>query len=270
MIRVGGLPEKALTADVVEGATAASRSAGQIAYRMLLAYGIPSNAISTGSIAALDLRNAGECCYFVDGDRDALTAVQDVLDSIGAWMVPDRDATLVFGRFEAPSIAPQSTFELDAVALGDSLDRIDNDLPVWRVLIQYAPIFTVQGDNDVLPAPAVSAERRAYLAKDLQTTLAEDAAVLIKHLSAREVTIKTFLIHPDDAAAEAARQLVLLSAERQRYNITMPLSDAWPSTPGSSITLRNPRIGLAAGKPFAVLNRVDSYKTDTVEFAPWG
>lgn len=268
LVRVGGLPEKSLTADVVEGATVASRTAGQIAYRMLLAYGVPSNAISTGSIAALDLRSSAECCYFVDNDREAVAAVQDVLDSVGAWMVPDRDGTFVFGRFDAPTVAPQTSFELDAVALGDSLERVDTELPAWRVLVEYAPVFTVQGDNDVLAS--VSAERRAYLAKDVRTVAAENAAVQEKHLSAREVTVKTYLVDPAAAQVEANRQLALLSAERQRFNVTMPLSDAWPASPGSSITLRNERLGLGFGKPFSVVNRVDQYETDTVQFSLWG
>lgn len=268
LVRLGSLPDKSLTADVVEGATSAARTAAQIAYRMLIAYGVPSNAISTGSIAALDLLNPAECCYYVDDDRSVISAVQDVLDSIGGWMVADRDGTLVFGRYGAPSTAPQSTFDLDVVALGDSLDMVDNEPPGWRILTEYGPNFTVQGDNDLLGA--VSAERRAYLAKQFRTTTAEAPSVKTKHLSAREITIRTYLVDPAAAAAEASRQLSLLSVERQRYNITMPLGDAWPSVPGNSITLRHPRLGLSGGKPFNVLRRVDQYQNDTVQFSLWG
>ena len=270
LVRVGAMAAKTLTADVVEGANAASHSAGQIAYRMLLAFGVPSLAISTGSIAALDLRNASPCGYFVDDDREALGAVQDVLDSIGAWMAPDRDGTLVFGRFEAPTAAPQSTYQLDAVSIGDSLERVDNDLPVWRVLVEYGPSFTVQGDADLLGG-AVTDARRSFVATGVRTaTPAEAPAVKTKHLAATELTIKTFLVNASDAAAEGVRQLAMLSAERQRYNVTMPLADGWPNVPGSAITLVNPRLGLAGGKPFAVLQRVDRYQDHLVEFSLWG
>lgn len=268
LVRLGSLPDKVLTADVVEGSSVKARTAGQIAYRMLLAYGVSSTSISTGSIDALDLLNSAECCYFVDDDRTAITAVQDVIDSIGAWMVPDRDGTLVFGRFNAPASAPQSTYDVDTVAIGDTLDRVDNDLPSWRVLLQYGPNFTVQNDNDL--EGVVTAARRAYLAKDFRTTTAENTAVQVKHLSATEVTIKTYLIDPTAAAAEATRQLGLLSADRQRYELTMPLGDAWPNVPGDSITLRHPRLGLSFGKPFTVLQRVDKYATETIQFSLWG
>ncbi|MBN8960578.1 MAG: hypothetical protein J0H71_05555 [Rhizobiales bacterium] len=267
-VRVGALPAKALTADVAEGATTAARSAGQIAYRMLRLYGVPEVAISTGSITALDTVNAAECGYFVNDDRTVLVAVQDVLDSIGAWMVPDRDGTLAFGRFNAPTVSPMTTFELDEVAIGDTLDRVDGDLPTWRVLVQYGANFSVQGDNDLLAD--VDAARRAFLAKDFRTTTAENTAIKTKHLSAGEVTIKTYLVDPAAAAAEASRQIALLSAERQRYDLTMPLADAWPSVPGDAITLRHPRLGLSSGKPFAVLARTDLYSTDTVQFSLWG
>lgn len=268
LVKIGAVPAKTLTADVTEGANAAQRTAGQIVYRMLLSYGIPSNTISVGSIAVLDTRNSAECCYFVDDNREALAAVQDVLDSIGAWMVPNNDGTLIFGRHEAPALVPMATFDLEEASLGDSISAVEADIPAWRVLLEWGPIFTVQNDGDLLGT--VDAERRAYLAKQFRTVAAEDTAIKTKHLNAREVTIRTHLTDGAAAATEVARQLALQSVQRQRYDMKFPLSDAWGSVPGNSISLRHPRLGLASGKAFNVLKRVDQYADDTVEFSLWG
>lgn len=265
-LKIGALPSKQLTADVVEGATAADRTAGQIAYRMLIAFGIPSGIISTGSIAALDALNPAECGYFVADNRIAINAIQDVLDSVGAWMMPDRDGTLVFGRFGEPASSPQSIYDPEVSVLGDSFSQVDAELPVWRVLLEYAPVFSVQTDV----SESVSEERRGYLAKEYRTIIQENAAVQTKHKKAREITVRTYLVDPAAALAEAARLLTLHSTERKRYDISMVLADGWPNIPGASVKLRHPRLGMAAGKSFNVLRRVDTYANDTIQMSIWG
>jgi hypothetical protein len=268
LIRLGGVPTFAVTADLTEGADAAARTAAQLAKRMLIAAGMTSSDYVSGSFDQLDVKNDAECGYLVDDDRTTLTAIQDVLDSIGGWMFPNADGSFVVGRFEAPSATPALSFDLDTSAITDSLDRVDAPIPSWRINLQYAPIFHVQGDSEL--AGSVSAERRAFLATEFRATTADDSSVKTKHLLAPEMTLKTYLVDAADAAAEATRLLALYSAEREMYDLTLPLRDAWGANPGDSITLTHPRLGLADGKPFAVLGRIDQYAQENVKFELWG
>lgn len=268
-VRLGGTPTFTLTADVVEGAGAADRTAAQIARRMLVDFGIPPNEIITGAFDALDDINAAPCGILVNDDRTALAACQQVLDSIGAWLAPGRDGSLAVGRHEAPQGSTTGlVFDCTGQSIGDSLERVDGEIPVYRVTLQYARVNTVQAASVL--AGSVSAERRAYLASEWRSVVAEDLSVKLKHLDAREIIITTFLTEEADAQAEADRQLALLKVERERYDITLPLSDAWAGDLGLSMTLVHPRLGFAGGKPFSIIGRVDDYQRETVRFNLWG
>lgn len=269
LVRLGGTPIMTVTADPVEGATDAERTAAQIARRMLVDLGIPPNEIITGAFDALDEINDAAIGYFVSDDRSALAAVQDVLDSVGGWMSPGRDGSLAVGRHNAPVASSTGLiFDVDSQSIGETLDRVDGEIPVYRVTLQYARVNTVQADSAL--AGAVSAERRAYLASEWRSVVAEDLAVKTKHLNAREIVVTTFLISEADAQAEADRLLDLYKAERERYEVSLPLSDAWAGDVGLTMTLVHPRLGFAGGKPFSILGRVDDYQSERVRFSLWG
>lgn len=267
-VRLGSTPQFALSADVVEGANAGERTAAQIAYRMLVAFGIPTNELITGAFAELDIYNDAVCGYFVPDDRTALQAVQGVLDSVGGWMVPNRDGSLVVGLYSDPQTAPGLTFDIDEQSLGDSLERVDGEIPVYRVVLQYAPVYMVQAEGSL--AGSVSAARRAYLANEWRTVVSEDLSVKVKHLDAREITVSTYLSDEADAQAEANRLLALYKVERDRYRIRLPLSSGWAADVGLAITLVHPRLGMATGRPFNVIGRTDDYAGERVELELWG
>jgi hypothetical protein len=126
----------------------------------------------------------------------------------------------------------------------------------------------VQADGSL--AGSVSAERRANLTAEWRTVVAEDAAVRVKHLNAREITIATLLVDQADAQAEADRLLALYKVRRERYELTLPLSDGWAADVGLAMTLNHPRLGMAAGKAFAIIGRTDEYKDERVRFSLWG
>ncbi|AEI71088.1 hypothetical protein [EBPR siphovirus 2] len=266
-IRLGGTPAFALSADVVRGATEDDRTAAQIAKRMLLDFGIPSNEIITGAFDALDDMNDAVCGYFVDDQRTCLEAVQQMLDTVGAYMVPNRDGSLSVGRFGEPATGPGLYFDVDELSLGDNLERVDAPIPAYRITVQYARVNFVQAEGSL--AGTVSAERRAYLANEWRTVVAEDASVKTKHLNAREVTVTCFFRDEADAQAEADR-LLALYGQRERYTITMPLSDAWAADVGLAMTLDHPRLGFSGGKAFNIIGRVDEYKEERVRFSLWG
>lgn len=267
-IRLGGVAQFALSADVIEGANAGARTAAQIAYRMLREFGLAPSEFITGAFTELDAANNAGCGYFVDNDRTALTAAQEVLDSVGAWLVPNRDGSFVVGRYSDPSSAPGLTFDIEEQSLGDSLERVDGAIPVYRIVLQYQRVNQVQAESAL--AGAVTAERRAYLGNEWRTVVAEDASIKAKHLDARELTITTFLTDEAAAQAEANRLLALYKVERDRYRVTLPLSAGWGADVGLAVTLVHPRLGMALGRPFNVIGRTDNYAAESVQLDLWG
>lgn len=268
LARLGGTPVFAVTADVVVGATAADRTAAQVVIDMLTDFGIASLDISSGTFTALDGVNNAEVQYLVDDDRTALAAISDVLDSIGAWILPNRDGAFEVGRFEAPVSSPALRFDLDTQMIADTLERVDGEIPTWRVNLDYAPVFHVQGEDQL--AGAVSASRRTFLGAATRSVSSEDASVKTKHLSAPELAIKTYLKDEADARDEADRLLALYSEERDRYRVSFPLADAWSAEPGVAITIMHPRLGLESGRAFAVIGREDVYAKESVTLELWG
>lgn len=268
LIRLGWSPAKAVTADVLEGANAAARTAAQIVKRMMTGFGISENIISATALADLDAKNSAVCYAFVNDSTSAADAIQKVLDSIGAWMVPNRFGIYEFGRFEAAVTDPNQAFDLSLQSIGDTLTREDVDLPAYRVTLKWGEMLHVQGDADVFEA--VTAERRATIGSQWRSIVAEDTSVKTKHLDAIELEIETNLSSSSDASTEATRILNLFKVDRSIYRLTVPLDDAWPIQVGSSVLLTHTRLGMSSGSAFRVLSRVDNYDTETVTLTVWG
>lgn len=268
LIRLGGTPEFDVTVDAKEGSDAAARSAAQVTKRMLVHMGETQSTYLDGAFTALDAKNAAVCRLVVADDRTALDAIQQVLDSINGWMYPSRDGVLTVGRFEAPVAAPALTFDVDRQVIGDSLNRTDSPIPVWRVTVEYGRIGMVQPSSAL--AGSVSAARRGFLEKEYRTVTAEDASVQTKHLNARTLTVTTALAAESDAQDEADRLLALHKVERELYDVALPLADAWAAEPGNSVGLVHDRLGMSGGKSYAVVSRVDKYVDEQVQLTVWG
>jgi hypothetical protein len=271
LFRVGAQPFKGVTADVVEGATAADRTAAQVARRMLLSFGIASADMPTASFAALDALNAAEVGIYLNSEETAIDAVSRVLNSIGAWISPDRLGVFSVGRLGLASGTPVDEFG-EREFIGDlrrlTVDDEGKGIPAWRTTIRWGQVYQVQGDNDLVGQATTA--RRTLVASQWRETKVEDAAVKVRHLQAPEITIDTCLAYEADALAEAARVQALYGTRRDRYQFTAHISVASACDVGSVISLRTPRLGLSAGKLFTVIGRTDEYAVDTVTLDCWG
>lgn len=268
LIRLGATPTYAVTVDAKEGANAAARTAAQIAKRMLIVMGETAATYVDGSFSNVDGKNSAVCGIIVRDDSKGIDVIQEVLDSIGAWMVPNNDGAFTVGRLEAPTVSPALTLDIESQSIGSSLARSDSPIPVWRVNVQYGRIGLVQ--DDAALAGAVTSTRRAYLRTEYRSVSSENVSIKTKHLNAVEVTVSTTLVSQSAAQTEAARLLALHGAEREKYDLTFALSDAWAATPGNSVTLVHSRLGFDVGKPFVVLGRVDQFADAQVKLSVWG
>lgn len=274
--RLGGSPVLTITADVTEGPTAGLRSAAQVVSRILDAIGLSSLDRDPATFAALDTFNAAEVGIYLDSETSALSAIQQVLDSIGGSIVPTRLGVFQVFGFAAPSGTPALTLtERDLIsggslALSFSPQSSSDGLPIWGVNLTYGRVYQTMTSGDM--AGSVPLDRRTYLADSSRTATAQNASVKTAHPLATEMMVETLLAQQSDAQAEAARRLALFSVQRDQ--ITFPIALDRPEVInlelGQVVAVNFTRFGYNSGKLFRVIGREDDYSKHRASLTLWG
>ena len=269
--RLGSTPAGQITADVTQGAAAANRTAAQILKQLALDVGLPAGDISAADVTALDTANSAELGLWVSDDSAALSALDEVAASVGAWYGFDRTGVLRMGRVIAPAGTPAAVLTTLEVVQIERLPSNDTGkgLPIWRATVNYAKNYTVQ-PSDL--AGAVTATTRAYLALGVRGEQTEDAAIKIKHKLAPEMTRDTLIVTQAAAATEAARLLALHKVERETYQVDVWLDTALAQSLdlGNVVSLAYPRFGLTAGKLFIVTGIDADFARGKLKLTLWG
>lgn len=276
LFRIGRKPDFQLTADVVEGATTASRTMAQIMLRMMAHFGLTSSDWTAATFTALDVLNSSECGIRVEGDETALSAISRVANYGGVWFAPNALGKFEVGRLDAPE-------EADAVATFDLEDNLDNPpqrietgddgkgIPAYSVTVLYDRVHVPMRSSEI--AGNVTVERAGYLAQEYRSVTVEDTSILTKYPNAPKLTIETNLATSAAATTEATRQLNLRKVLREMYAFELPAESAEDVQLGSTVMLESEgeRMGLADGKPFIAVTRQDSRKdVPTISFEFWG
>jgi len=278
LFRLGTSAAGAVTADVVEGATPALRTAGQIARRMLTwfqsMYPGTTTILSASDVTALDTLNSAECGIMVADTETALSAVTRVLNSVGAWMLPQSENSTMFdcGRLDLPTGQAVASYDFDD-NIGGTPERIESGddskgVPAWKVIVKYDQLGLVQRGGDLFGAVTENDPLRvAYLAQEWRQASAEDEDVLDQWPQAPTITVETRLLTQAAAAAEAARLLAIYKRPRDIWRIKVPMSDDPADDPGIGevveLTSRSGRMMLGTeagfGKLFRALGRIDDF-----------
>jgi hypothetical protein len=143
--RLGSSPAGQITADAIEGATAADRTAAQIAKRIASRV-IPASSISAEDVSDLDTANGSELGIYVGDETTVLAVLDQLLGSVGAWYAFDTDMTLRMQQFSQPQGDPDVTLDagkyltLERVASQD----VGRGIPPYKVNLNYQRNFTVQ------------------------------------------------------------------------------------------------------------------------------
>ncbi len=269
LVRIGAMPAFTLTADVVEGTNAAARTAAQIAYRMMIAFGTDPSEINSTTFTALDGKNNAVTGRLITDDQTALNAINDVLKDIGGRFVQNRDGLYEVFRIEAAGTPTTAlTFDLELQDIGKTLELLDINVPVWRVVVQYDRVHTVQAD--AVLAGAVTTTDRARLGLEYRSVSSEDASVKTQYLDAREITVTTNLSASADAQDEADRLLALLSQALKQYKVKFSLEDAFAADLGVSIGMVHSRLGMASWLDAFTFERSDLFKDEKIELSVRG
>jgi hypothetical protein len=272
LFRLGAAPAYGITADVLEGATAALRRAGAVSTRMLAKLGLTGSAnVNAATFTALDSAAPYEVGHFVADEQSALEALSIVLGSVGGWILPNNLGAFEVGRLATPGTPAATLTQRDL--LGDGVGLVSNPdtdggIPAWRIVLRYRPAFEVQDDSRL--GGCVSVARRGAVAVAQREVRAENAGVKTKHMLAPELAIDTALANAADAQAEAARRLALYNVRRDVLTFPVAHRDATAAVLGSTVTVSLPRFGYQAGRRMVVIGRNENLRDERVELTLWG
>lgn len=238
--RLGSSPAGAITADAIQGAAAANRTAGQI-IKGLVVEKLGAGQVVEQSIIDLDTAAPYTVGFYTgDSSVDVSTALDAMCASVGAWWGFDNSG-LFWSKQLTPPDASQALLNLTEAEIL-SLERTatadsDKGVPIYKVNLDFSKNWTVQtsglagsiADNQLTfesdEGTQLTVDRRNLLGMEYIRTVAEDATVQTKHLLAPEITVQTTIDTLTDANTEAARLLALRKVRRDRLNVQVPMDN---------------------------------------------
>lgn len=279
LLRLWSKPAGIVTADVRGDALGGyvSTVAGIVERILRTRAGYGSADLAAADFAALAAANPAEVGLFVKAgsSMDLDRALDDLARSIGAWWTFDRYGVVRVGRFAAPAGEPAAVITLVEILSGEDggVEKVPandegNGVPVYRVSLAYGRNWTTQADSAL--AGGVADARRAWLAEETRTVIAEDAVILVVHPLSPIVTVDTLLVDQAAAEVEAARLLALYKVRRDRLRVRMRPRYGLPLALGDVVRLALPRFGLDAGKLFTVLGLSVDFEDGYVEADLYG
>lgn len=274
MAKLGSSPVYTVTADVTEGASLADRSAAHVAGRILDAMGVSMGDRDVASFNAVHAFNPAEVGIYIDSDTSALDLLGQVLDSIGAAIVPTSLGIYQLIALDEPSGTPAGTLTIRDIVEGGSFTLgvsagQDRDNPsVWSVEVSWGVIYQTMAAGEV--AGAVDLARKTYLAKPSRSAITEDATLKVKHPLASTLKVQTVLNYQADAEAEADRLLELYGTRRDVLKLPMSYEDGHVYDIGNVVSVQLNRFGYDAGKLFLVIGREDDFSENVTTLELWG
>jgi hypothetical protein len=269
--QLGAIPAGLVTADVVQGVSAADRTVAHVLRGIALAGPLSIAEISEVDVAALDSVSSAVVGIWLDSDATTIQSAMDqVSSSIGAWFGFDGAGILRMGVLAEPAGRPVLDLgEPDAWEGVERRPARDSGIPVWRMTMNYARIWSKQ-ESDL--AGAVSAERRAYLALASRSAVVTAIDVKTKYLLATDMVVDGLLAFANDAGPEAARQLALQTPRRDLFDVPVSIDVFGDAPPPlmSVVRLTLPRFGLGSGKLFRLIGFRLALQTNQAILTLWG
>ena len=275
LIRFGTTPFGPPTADIRGDATGSYVDrVGAIVKRALMTQcGVSFGDIDSSSFTALDAAANYEVGIYVAGDESRQSVIDQLLLSVGAWLVPDRTGVWQVGRLTAPAGSPAATFTADHILSQTKRPPADPErgVPVWQVSLRYKRYWQTFRDTDVDIAGGVSEATRAQLVQEWRTVTAEDASVKTAHLLSPLLKRDTLLVSATDAQAEADRILALHKVRRDMVDADVAINAGTASLDlGQEARLKTSRMGYGAGRDFRVIGISTDGRKQKLTAQLWG
>lgn len=208
---------------------------------------------------------AGEMGFYLSEPASTADVLNLLLSSVGGWWGAARDGRIRAGRLSAPEDRTPVLYldQYDILAM----EPEEAPAPRWRQRVAYKLNWTPQ-TSDL--AASVTAARRQFLTEAARVVSASDGPTKLRHLNALDPDpLPTLYEDGSDAESLASYLLALHSPDRRIFRITLKrvgyLLDL-----NSFIHVTWPRLGLAAGKKFAVIGISEDATNDETALRIWG
>lgn len=268
LLRLAVPPSGVLTLDA-EGAKPAGtvlKRFGDIAVHAVdAATTLSPSDFATGTVTALNTLCPQTLGHWYDGAGDlSLRGMLDELaQSIGAFYGFDDSRNIILGRLDAPAATADFAFgERDLIEL--------RPLPAERRLktqiIRWGRRRRPLQDQDI--AGSITGAARQALMEEWRQERETSATIAAASLLAREETLDSAFDLAADALAEAQRRVALYGPRRAAFEVVVPLVAGL--RPGMTVSITDPRFGLAAGQRFRVM-RIERQAADQdITMELWG
>ncbi len=178
--------------------------------------------------------------------------------TVGAWIDTDPAGLITVGRYTGP--AAVADHDLDQRHL-TAVRRVPVGAALWRRRIGARRCWRVHGPAEIAAA-APDAVRR-FLLTEWREGLAEDTDVETDDLGAEEAFVEGLFDRKEDADAEAARQLALLSPAALAFEVEASLvALAW--RPGQTVALTAAEVGLTTPRRLVIVAKEIRMAADAV------
>lgn len=274
LYRLGVTPIGPVTADVRgDNSGGYVNRVGAIVQRMLVNQcGVSLSDIDTATFTTLDALAPYEVGIHVSGEQTRLSVIDQLLVSVGAWLVPTRLGTWTIGRLVAPTGTAAATFTSDQIYKLTKRPTGDDarGVPIKQVVLRYRKNWQQFRAADI--SGAVSSERKLILENEWRTTTADDPSVVVKHLQAEKLERDCLFVNKADADAEAARLLALHGVRRDLLDGELaPVASAVALEIGTVVTLATSLLGYDAGRKVVVVGlQTDGGGTEKITPQFWG
>ena len=219
--------------------------------------------LNTTSFSDANTSNSSPCSLYVSGERPTIREVAErLMASIGGFVAVDASGLLKVGVIEIGT--SQGTVREREIF---DLRRLDVARPYWRRKLGYARAWKVLG-QDVIDKSAITDANADFMGQRERFVVAEDASIKTALAEARESELSTLLDAEADASTESSRQLSLLGARRDRYELQLQ-NRAHEFEVGETYTFVHSSLRVPAGQDL-VVRRVSERSRESTVLEVWG
>ena len=251
--RLGSPAVGLITSDLLQGAAASNRTAGQ-AFAAIMTKAGKGSDYSTADVTALDLVRTAEIGLATHlAEVTPIQLLNMAAASVEAWW---RDIVGTYRIKLGPSTSGTSVLDIvkaDLKTKARLLRTADpgGGLPTTLVKVLFRKNYAPQGTD---LAANVSDANRGLFAEPWREETAEDTAVLTAHLLARTQVVQTALAKAADASAAATRRGLVYDSPHQVLELPLELNEATQVLElGDVVNVTLDRFGLESGADFAIL-----------------
>lgn len=219
--------------------------------------------MNLSSIYSVESTNGAAMQFLVTGNETCLDALDLLANSMGTYYGFDRAGLFDMGSVELPKGSAVKDLTEEVIK---SIKPLEVPNPVWRQVVNYNRVWTVQGRDQL--AGGVSSSRAEFVAKGWRQ--AEQSSESIRQLygDKEPLTIDTALVFKADADALALLRLTRYGTKRKMYEVELK-ADGWDLDVAEVVGITFPDYGFAGGVNCRIIGMSENAATGYVRLYVW-